>query len=200
LVEIAARKLAALDEKYLRTPKGTRRKSPLKGDVMPYEANLVILTASIYGIELLADNVATARARLFEVIWTHGQAVLKEAANPKLADVLRFVIGQNIVHGDTLAFTRQDEGHVGEPIVFAEWSLLADFGISRRDFGFEGLAMDTDAPDMTDKQKLNAAYVDDMFSVELNEAQNPVFLPKEHKQWPRMPYTALADKEVSHAA
>lgn len=54
LAEILRRKLAVVKRKY--------RKSPLD-----YEKNAVIAAASIYGVDILQDNVAACRRRMFSI-------------------------------------------------------------------------------------------------------------------------------------
>ncbi len=145
MVEILARKLATLDKMYLEDKKEVNQTD--------YEANLVAVAGSLYGIELLADNVAFCRNRLLNQLWTHYVPHFPLSFQPKLLDVLRFVLGKNIVHGDALAFTRQDAGFAYEAIVFCEWTLLPDYSISRCDFSFEGLAIETKKKGSSNKNK-----------------------------------------------
>ena len=145
LVEILARKLVALDKFYL--------DGKALVNQTDYEANLVAVTGSLYGIELLADNVAVCRDRLLNQLWKHYVHNFPESFEGKLLDVLRFVLGKNIVHGDALAFTRQDAGFAYEAIVFCEWTLLPDYRISRCDFSFKGFAIETKKKGSSNKNK-----------------------------------------------
>jgi hypothetical protein len=196
LVEILARKLATLDALYLKTASGKVRKTPLNKNQTDYEANLVAVTGSLYGIELLADNVAVCRERLLSHLWTHYVQQFPTSFKGNLLDVLRFVLGKNIVHGDALAFTRQDAGFAYEAIVFCEWTLLPDYTIRRSDFRFEGLAMTENTASASDKQVINAQHMDNLF----DEDEMPLVLPKALKHWPPTAYLALSDMEVNHAA
>ncbi len=214
LVEILARKLATLDALYLKTASGKVRKTPLNKNQTDYEANLVAVTGSLYGIELLADNVAVCRERLLSHLWTHYVQQFPTSFKGNLLDVLRFVLGKNIVHGDALAFTRQDAGFAYEAIVFCEWTLLPDYTVRRSDFRFEGLAM-TEAdiaqenapakPSQADLfnifEEVNAtATLPKQHDVLPNEDGLLVYLPKALKHWPPTAYLALSDMEVNHAA
>jgi hypothetical protein len=85
---------------------------------------------SIYGIELLADNVAECRQNLIEVF----------AADLGLGDdewyaAAATVLGVNIVHGDALAMVTVTTP--AKPITFAEWSYLGKGKFHRRDFRFD---------------------------------------------------------------
>ncbi len=67
----------------------------------------------IYGIELLADNIAECRANLIEII----AAYLNLDKSNDLCRAASAVLSVNLVHGDALTMQTQD----GEPITFAEW-------------------------------------------------------------------------------
>ena len=80
----------------------------------------------IYGIELLADNIAECRANLLEI--------LAEYPNIDESDDLyraaSYVLWHNLVHGDALTMRTRD----GQPISFAEWGYLGKGKFQRRDF------------------------------------------------------------------
>jgi len=86
---------------------------------------------SIYGIELLADNVAECRANLLEVL----AADLSRGVGEELFTAAGYVLSANIVHGDALAMTTVTTPP--QPITFAEWSYLGKGRFHRRDFRFD---------------------------------------------------------------
>lgn len=88
---------------------------------------------SIYGIELLADNVAECRANLLAV-FTDAVGISPEHG---FASAAQAVLALNIVHGDALSMTTQEP--VPQPITFAEWSYLGKGRYHRRDFRFDTL-------------------------------------------------------------
>ena len=88
---------------------------------------------SIYGIELLADNVAECRAAL--LAFFTGALGLGPASEWTAA--AKAVLELNIVHGDALSMTTQDP--VPQPITFAEWSYLGKGRYHRRDFRYNTL-------------------------------------------------------------
>jgi hypothetical protein len=85
----------------------------------------------VYGVELLADNVAECRANMLEILADYLR--LDEADDLCRAGV--HVLSLNIVHGDALAMLTS----TGEPITFAEWGYLGKGKFQRRDFRYDTL-------------------------------------------------------------
>src|ERR1043165_8220985 len=119
LVQILRRKLAAVELKYGKSD-FERRHFALLG------------LMCIYGIELLADNIAECRANVLEVLAEY----LNLAESDELYRAASYVLSQNLVHGDALTMRT----HVGQAITFAEWGYLGKGKFQRRDFRFESLA------------------------------------------------------------
>jgi hypothetical protein len=88
---------------------------------------------SIYGIELLADNVAECRTNVLEVFV---DAVGVNVDDEWYAAAVN-VLAVNIVHGDALSMTTREANP--QPITFAEWSYLGKGRYHRRDFRFDTL-------------------------------------------------------------
>lgn len=118
LVSVLARKLKTVETRYARS-EFERRHYALFG------------LMSIYGIELLPDNVAECRDNLLAVLCKH----LNLAEADELHLAAAFVLSRNIIHGDALSM--KDSG--GQPIVFAEWGYLGKGRFQRRDFRFDVL-------------------------------------------------------------
>ena len=85
----------------------------------------------IYGIELLADNIAECRAKVLGVF----AAYLHIDEADDLYRAASHVLSENLVHGDALTMRDQD----GQPISFAEWGYLGKGKFQRRDFRFDVL-------------------------------------------------------------
>jgi hypothetical protein len=85
----------------------------------------------VYGIELLADNIAECKANLLDIFAEY----LNIDAEDSLYTCADYVLSQNIVHGDAL--TMKDTS--GLPIAFAEWGYLGKGKFQRRDFRFDVL-------------------------------------------------------------
>ena len=118
IVQILRRKLAAVELKYGRSDFERR-----------HYALLALMC--IYGIELLADNIAECRANVLEVFSEY--LSLDEADDLYLA--ASHVLSQNLVHGDALTMRSLD----GQAITFAEWGYLGKGKYQRRDFRFDTL-------------------------------------------------------------
>ena len=91
---------------------------------------LLALT-SIYGIELLADNVEECRKNLLDIFIEYLGATDTKVFSDAAANVLRV----NIIHGDALSL----ETTSGAPIEFPEWGYLGGGKFQRRDFRFDAL-------------------------------------------------------------
>lgn len=86
---------------------------------------------SIYGIELLQDNVQECRHAMLEQFTAH---LGLESADP-LVQAAHHVLMANVVHGDALSM----RAHDGRPITFAEWGYLGKGRYMRRDFRLDTL-------------------------------------------------------------
>jgi hypothetical protein len=118
LVRIVRRKLAAVELKYGKS-EFERRHYALLG------------LMCVYGIELLADNIAECRANVLEILAEY----LGLQESDDLYRAASYVLSQNLVHGDALTMRTHD----GKPITFAEWGYLGKGRFQRRDFGLATL-------------------------------------------------------------
>lgn len=118
LVQILARKLAAVERKY-RTSDFERKHYSL------------LALMSIYGIELLPDNVAECRVNLLEVLATS----LSLDGSDEILGAAAYVLSQNIVNGDAIEMRTIG----GLPISFAEWGYIGKGRYQRRDFRLDVL-------------------------------------------------------------
>jgi len=120
LVPVLRRKLATVKERYGKNEFEKR-----------HHAMLALM--SIYGIELLQDNVIECQENLLQVF--------REFVGSQEGDLWHLagatVVSVNIIHGDALSMRTQ--GTKGEPITFAEWSYLGKGHFQRRDFRFDTL-------------------------------------------------------------
>jgi len=127
LVEILSRKLEIISKRY--------SKSQLE-----YERNSILAVGSVYGIELLPDNIKLCQQRLFDIFFEQYKCLYKDKINPKCLAAVRFILSKNILHGDALTLqTVESENEPSEPIVFSEWTLANGSLIKRRDFVYAHL-------------------------------------------------------------
>jgi len=120
LTEVLERKLRVVDKRYRRSP-------------IEQERYTLLAVSSIYGIDLLEDNVAECRRRLLAIVESYYRTLF----NQDFLRTIRFVLERNIIHGDALSL--QTVGGEPKPIVFSEWSLVNGSMVKRRDFEFHTL-------------------------------------------------------------
>lgn len=128
LAEILSRKLAAVKKKY-------------KKSVIDYEKNALLAVSSIYGVDILADNVAACRERLFKIWRKEYKAVVKTAYSEDAEKSVRFILSKNIVCGNALTLMCVDENGIdtNAPIIFSEWAFIMGSNMQRQDFTFSKL-------------------------------------------------------------
>lgn len=164
LAEILERKLRVVESRY--------GKSQLE-----YERNAVLAVSSIYGIDILEDNVMECRKRLFDIFDQRYNGLFKEAAKDECRNAVRYILERNIIRGDAL--TLKTIGANPQPIVFSEWSPVNGSMIKRRDFTFHGL-LD------------HAAMKELPLFSDLGE---DVFIPSPVKEYPLIHFMKVADAE-----
>ena len=81
--------------------------------------NALWVVASIYGIELLTDNLIIAKQNLIEVLIEHYQNFYQKelSRNTDLYKSARYIIDNNIVQGNALTYLNNSNNL----IVFSEW-------------------------------------------------------------------------------
>lgn len=120
LVPVLNRKLATVEARYGQSDFERR-----------HQALLALM--SIYGIELLDDNVAECRENLLAIIVDY----LGIAEGEPFHNAAAAVLTANIVHGDALTMTMMTTTSNPSPITFSEWSYLGKGRFHRRDFRFD---------------------------------------------------------------
>ena len=123
LVEILRRKLTVVKSHY--------------GKNAPdYERYAVIAVTSIYGVDILLDNVDDCRERMFGIFDAEYTANCKKTERSDATrEAVCHILKHNILCGDALTMKTTN----GEPIVFAEWSAVNSYLIKRRDFRLDKL-------------------------------------------------------------
>ncbi len=123
LKAVLARKLRTVESRY--------KKSDFE---LRHYALLAIM--SIYGIELLADNVEECRQNLLGIF----AEFLPGSDSSVWDDAARKVLCTNIIQGDALTLKTA----TGNPIEFPEWGYLGKGKFQRRDFRYEALTKRSD--------------------------------------------------------
>ena len=135
---------------------------------LDYEKFSIQACSSIYGIELLEDNVLSARIRLNEIFNNHYSKNFDEL-NEDVIKSVKKIFELNIVQGDALSFKCGKK--LDRSIVLPEWSLV-DNSLKRRDFAY--------------KDFISYAPIDgpNLFS----DLGDKAFLPEPIKDWPLTKY------------
>lgn len=129
LAEILKRKLKAVTKKYKRF-------------VSDWEKYSVVAIMSIYGVDILDDNVGECRERLFKIWDEEYQNIFKTECNDDCKQAVKYVLERNILCGDALTLLKSD----GTPIIFSEWAMMGKGLVKRRDFRLDVLMRDNKDP------------------------------------------------------
>jgi hypothetical protein len=124
LMEILRRKLTVVQNRYSKNQ-------------LDYERYAIIALSSIYGIDILQDNVQTCRDRLFSLFTHYYMHNCKKECRPECLKSAEFILSRNILWGDALDLKTPDEK--AEPIIFSEWSAVNGSMIKRRDYTMANL-------------------------------------------------------------
>lgn len=119
LIEILKRKLDVVEKRYAKSQ-------------IEFERYAVIAISSIYGVDILEDNVDSCRKRLFDLFNEKYLSLYKKKCKEECRKAIGFILGRNILWGDALSLKTPDTK--AEPIVFSEWSAVNGSMIKRRDY------------------------------------------------------------------
>ena len=134
LVEILRRKLEVVRRQYQK-------------QLGELELQTTIALSSIYGVDIMKDNVEECCGRLLDIVcnWYAEVHPLQKAPSQKLSSTWSYLLHRNILWGDALTLREpvsQDatiiEKRDAKPITFSEWSFIRDMVI-RKDFHLAAL-------------------------------------------------------------
>ena len=162
LVEILNRKLNVVVSKY-------KKSQP------EFERYIIIALSSMYGVDILEDNIVACRQRLFDIANTTYVKVYKDKCKEECSKTLKHILSKNIVWGDALTLKRVDG--TDKPIIFTEWTPINGSKIKRRDYTMANLL---------ESQPLNEP---NLFS----DLGDKAFIPTPVKDYPLTHYLKLAD-------
>lgn len=161
LVAILERKLKVVESRY--------KKSQLE-----YERNAITAISSIYGVDILEDNVIACRDRLLDIFTKYYVNHFKKDCNDEFLKSAQFILSKNIIWGDALTMKTIQ----GKPITFSEWSAVNGSMIKRRDFQLAKLLENVEFDD----SEMN------LFS----DHQEPVFIPQPVAEFPLTHFLKIA--------
>jgi hypothetical protein len=174
LAVILERKLAIVEKRYGKSQ-------------LDFERNAVLSISSLYGIDILPDNVSQCRERLFTVFDETYERLFLDSSKAGCRDAVRFILARNIIWGDALTLLT---GGAPKPIVFSEWSFIQGSMLKRRDFTFHGLLQHEETREyllFPEPKKKNAEQLP-LFS-DLGE---DVFIPTPVKEYPPVHFMEIA--------
>ena len=167
LIQVLQRKLQVVKNKYQKHQ-------------FDYEKNIILAIASIYGIDLLEDNVHTAQERLYNLIESEYTTLYKNNCNSKVLHVIRYILSKNIIQGDALSLKDTNN----KSLVFAERSYIDGSKIKRRDFVFDEL--------------INTAHGNNsLWWTLFSDTNEPVFIPHPIKEYPPLHFLELYQHDDS---
>lgn len=165
LTEILERKLRVVASRY-------------KKSQTEYERYAVLAVSSIYGIDILKDNVVECRKRLFDIFHQQYCSLFKKSAKNTCRNAVKYILERNIIWGDAL--TLKTVGDSLEPIVFSEWSPVNGSMLKRRDFTFMELISPTN----------------NQIFASMSDLGEDVFIPTPVKEYPLIHFLKVADVEL----
>lgn len=170
LIEVLRRKLKVVKERYEKKEE-------------QYEKFSIIAISSIYGVELLQDNVNACIERLFNY-WNEEYTVnCKNIQSDTCREACRYILSKNILCGDALTMLKND----GTPIIFAEWKLVRGSLLKRRDYELSKIL---EAEQMVDTEEYNLFNFDEDIEQATRESMD-----KPIKEYPLTDYRMVMKYE-----
>ena len=173
LAVILERKLAVVEKRYGKSQ-------------LDFERYAVLAVSSIYGIDILPDNVRECQRRLFEIFDANYTRLFKAAAKDQCRGAVRYILGRNIIWGDALSL--RTVGEKADHIVFSEWSPINGSMLKRRDFTFSELLRHEEAMQAPLFPGLESEEQLPLFS-DLGEH---VFIPTPAREYPPVHFLEIA--------
>lgn len=161
LIEIYKRKLSNVEKKY-------------KKSQTDFEKYSFLSTSSIYGIDLMEDNIKECKNRLLNEFVSVYRNVFKKKCNEDFIKVIDYILSKNLLVGDALTMQTIEN----EPIVFPEWNFVKGSMVKRRDYVFSELIQEKD----------------NLFT-DVSVENRSVFIPNPIKDFPMIHYTKVVEYE-----
>lgn len=174
LAEILRRKLSVVNKQY--------------GKNLPdYERYSILALSSIYGVDLLEDNIEDCRERLYDIWEKDYLKKVNGQINEDCMKSAKYILSKNILCGDALTMKKND----GNPIIFAQWDFVIGGQIKRRDYRLDGLLIDEDAKIVETNQM---SFSDIGQEWEFDE-ETKIKMPSPIKEYPLIDYRKVFEYE-----
>lgn len=161
LVAILERKLKTVASRY-------------KTKKVDFEVQMLSALASIYGIDLLEDNVELAIDRMLKIACDCYKKTLRTKPDNEFQAIMRFILTKNILQGDSLNGI--------DKITFTQWTLVG-YKFKREEFSFAQLNQQAEI--------MNTP----LFASLTNDKGEDVFIPQPIKKYPLTFYRNLGGLE-----
>jgi hypothetical protein len=168
LVEILNRKLQIVEQRYKRS----------QSDFEKYSIQAI---SCMYGVDLLKDNIAECKSRLFQIFDDKYKALYKKKVKDNVKEAFHFILDKNMLVGDALTLLQKDN----TPIIFSEWSNVKGGMVKRRDYIFEHL--------LEGNQSNELSLFEIAKEEEKSDIGKDVFIPKPIKDYPMIHFLKLKD-------
>ncbi len=148
LAEILRRKLAVVESGY-------------KKSAADYEKYAVLAATSIYGVDILQDNVEECRKRMF-AIWDEAYtAHCKKECKEVVREAVKYILERNILCGNALTLKKVNSTgeDMDEPIIFSEWVFTGKSSVKRSDYRLDVLMNEN--PDESNYQGQLSLFTDE---------------------------------------
>ena len=131
LTEVLSRKLSVVKKRYSRNQ-------------LEFEKYATVAVSSLYGVDILEDNVKECRGELLNVFSEMYERIYRGKCKEDCLKTVKYILSRNILWRDTLSLTVPNGGN--EPIVFSEWSPVNGSMMKRRDFTMASLLTGSPPP------------------------------------------------------
>ena len=194
LDEVLRRKLAVCQKRYGKS-------------AADYEKFSFLACTTLYGVDIMADNVERCRERLFET-WEgsfnteaqgHREGVGKSDFHGRVSAAVKKVFERNILLGNALSMKRVDEkgNDLNEPIAFTEWKFALGDKLKREEYRFdvllEGGETKNKATEMT-FDFFGDASASVNWMVDPDDPEKKRMIPAPSKIYPLIDYWRIGDE------
>ncbi|MDC1016734.1 hypothetical protein OAQ72_01880 [Planktomarina temperata] len=111
-------------------------KSQYRKSQLDFEKYSFLSVASLYGIDILEDNVHECRLRLSACVRETYDAIFRDAAKQNFYDAITFVLVKNILAGDALTMKTSDGV---EDLLLSEWSFTKGSKVKRIEYSLSNI-------------------------------------------------------------
>jgi hypothetical protein len=138
-----------------------------------FEKYTIIAVGSLYGIDIMKDNVLNCRNRLFEIVIKLFNINSDKPLSEDMEKSLKHILKKNIVIGDGLTMKTL----IGKPIIFSDWALVTRNEIQKSDYIFSEMLK----PKYKVKEivNLNPVYESINETIQIEAEKKPRFIKKE---------------------